>query len=156
MRPTYAAAVVQFQSLRNIPPRKRRTWSERRPPQVHLGYGLLLAWWVVDVGVAIWAGGRTASGSTVFWVTFWALAVLTLLARGWWGGPTAWVFVKLLARVLGVLFLVGMVAFLVLAVATHELTLTMFWYFVPGVLSGAVLLGAGLLLSTKDVRGWYG
>ncbi|MDL4818315.1 hypothetical protein [Actinomadura opuntiae] len=89
------------------------------------------------------------------WVLFWVVAVLALLVRGWWGGPKAWVYVQFIANALGLVFLAGMVAFGALAVSTG-FDASGLVYFAPGVLSGGLLLAAGRLLSSGDVRRWYG
>jgi hypothetical protein len=142
------------------PPPKPRTWSERRPGRVHAAYGALIAWWLAVCGVAVW--GMTSPGrsgrqdaTSVFWLVFWVVAVLALLVRGWWGGPKAWVYVQFAAFALGLVVLGGMVAFGVLAVVTG-FDVSGLVYFAPGLASGALLVAAGRLLSSEDVRHWYG
>jgi hypothetical protein len=95
------------------------------------------------------------TGSTIFWVIFWALLVTAIIVRGWWGGPSAWVYMKLLAQLLGALFLVGLVIFFVLGLTTLGLQPTMLIYFLPTALAGISLLSAGFLLNSTPVRSWY-
>lgn len=149
--------MTYFPSLRNVPPKRKHTLAEPRPWQLHLGWGLLLLCWLGMVGASVTGllTGSMTSGSGVFWVAFWALTVTALIVRGWWGGPNAWVYLRLLAQLLGPLFLVGAVVFFVLEIATIGLQPVMLIYFLPSVLCGCAMLGAGILLATPRVRAFY-
>ncbi|WP_344308681.1 hypothetical protein [Fodinicola feengrottensis] len=149
--------MTYFAGLRNIPAKRKHTLAEYRPWQLHVGWGLMLVSWLGMLGASV-VGMITSpktSGTDVFWVTFWGLAVSALLVRGWWGGPSAWTYLKLLAQVLGVLTLVGLVAITAVELPYAHLEVSLLIYYVPGLLGGLALLTAGLLLNTRHVRLWY-
>jgi hypothetical protein len=154
---TNVRVVTYFPSLRDIPAKRQHSWAEHRPWQLHLGWSLLLLCWLGMLSASVFGllTGSKTSGSSVFWLIFWAVTVTVLIIRGWWGGRYPWVYLRVLALLLGPLFLVGAVVFFVLEVVTLGVRPEMVIYFFPVVLCGCAMFGAGILLATPRVRAFY-
>ncbi|WP_163508518.1 hypothetical protein [Fodinicola acaciae] len=149
--------MTYFPSLSKVPPKRAHTLTEPRPVQLHLGWGLLMLCWLCMLALSVYSlfHDPKTSGSTVFWVVFWALAVSAIILRGWWGGPRPWVYMKLLAQILGPLFLIGGVILAGMAVVSFGVQPQMAVYLLPTLVCGGSLLAAGILLSTRPVRAFY-
>jgi hypothetical protein len=149
--------VTYFPGLSKVPPKRTHSLRERRPLQLHLGWGLLMLCWLGMLGLSVSSlFGPKSSRSNAFWLTFWALAVSAMILRGWWGGPRPWVYLRFLALFLGPLSLIGTVIFFVLAVTSIGIRPSFLLYYLPAIGCGAALLAGGILLSTRPVRTFYG
>ncbi|AKU15708.1 hypothetical protein [Luteipulveratus mongoliensis] len=147
--------MTQFAALRERPPRRRRRLSEPRPYELHLGFGLLALVWLALCGVALWSSTDRGSKGDLGWTIFWLVAISAWFARGWWGGPTAWVFAKFAAGVFGMLFAFSVLVFLVLAIATHEAIGQIALYLLPTAAVSAMLLWSRRLLAGSAVTRWF-
>jgi hypothetical protein len=144
------------ETLRDTTP--HRTVGRRgRPLTLVVAVALFAVFWCGVTAMGVVALTHDRSAGNIAGVVFWTVAVALLLWRVWCGGRRAISFMERVGTLLGLVYLGGMVAFLVLLAALphaggarwHALA-----YFLPGLVSGAALFAAGRLLNRPEVRRW--
>jgi hypothetical protein len=139
----------------------RRVGRRGRPLSLVVAVVLLAAFWVASAGMAGWGLIHHYThdrAGDVGWMAFWTAVVALILWRVWRGGRTAIVYMAGFGTMIGLVILIGMVAFVVLAFVAPPggSALTFLAYLLPGLLGGAALLTAGRLLRRREIREWGG
>jgi hypothetical protein len=138
-----------------------RVGQRGRPLSLVVAVGLFGVFWVVSAGLALWGVAHeknTGKSGSVSGIVFWTVVVILLMWRVWRGGRKAVRFMAGIGFTIGIVFLLGMVAFTVLLFVEPPggSTVRAVAYFLPGVVAGGALLTAGILLRRSEVSEWSG
>lgn len=146
---------------RRSPGQVHRIGRRGRPLSLVVAVGLFGIFWVVSAGLALWGvvhGPATDKNGSVAGLVFWTVVFVLLMWRVWRGGRKAITFTASIGTVVGIVFLIGMVAFTVLMFVSPPggSTVRAVAYLLPGLVAGGALLTAGILLRRREVADWGG
>jgi cation transport ATPase len=143
------------------PEQVRRIGRRGRPASLVGAILLLVVFWTFSAGTALWGvlhDHGHDQGSTVAALVFWTVVFTLLMWRAWRGGRKAIAATARIATMLGIVFLIGMVAFTVLLFIAPPggSVVKSVAYLLPCLLAGVALLTAGILLRRREVSEWSG
>jgi hypothetical protein len=140
--------------------RVRRVGRRGRPLSLVVAVLLFAAFWVCSAGMAGLGVAHDPHGRAggVAGIAFWTVAFALVMWRVWRGGRMATLFMARIGTMLGMVFLLGMVAFAVLLFTAPPggSALKSLVYLLPVLLAGIALLAAGILLRRREVSQWGG
>jgi hypothetical protein len=139
--------------------RVHRIGRRGRPLSLVVAVGLFGVFWAASAGMALWGavhGPAAGRNGSVAGVAFWTVVFALLMWRVWRGGRKAIGFLAMIGIRIGIVFLIGMVAFTVLmfVIPPGGSALTGAAYLLPGLAAGGALLTAGILLRRREVTDW--
>lgn len=143
------------------PEHVRRIGRRGRPASLVGAILLLVVFWTFSAGTALWGvlhDHGHDQGSTVAGLVFWTVVFALLMWRAWRGGRKAIAATAWIATMLGIVFLIGMVAFTVLFFIAPPggSVVKSVAYLLPCLLAGVALLTGGILLRRREVSEWSG
>jgi len=146
---------------RRSPGHVHRIGRRGRPLPLVVAIGLFGVFWVVSAGLALWGvvhGPATDQNGSVAGLVFWTVVFVLLMWRMWRGGRKAITFMASIGTVVGIVFLIGMVAFTVLMFVHPPggSEVRSVAYLLPSLVAGCALFTAGRLLRRSEVSDWGG